>query len=190
MKGIVLCGGNSTRMGSDKGLLKEEEETWAEIAARKLAALNLPVFVSVNRKQVPTYSQIFPGEQLITDHPGFEKGAPLFGLLSTHLQLPGNDLFVLACDMKDMQPRLMQDLHTSFQTAPTEACVYHTGLRPQPLCGIYSADGLQKIHNLYKSRQLKKYSMMHVLEILNTTFVAVTAEDLPAFHNYNHPEEI
>ena len=43
MIGVVLCGGNSTRMGSDKGLLKEEEETWAELAGRKLKALQLPV---------------------------------------------------------------------------------------------------------------------------------------------------
>ena len=48
MLGIVLCGGQSLRMGKDKGLLKLEAKTWAQTAIDKIAVLNFPVKISVN----------------------------------------------------------------------------------------------------------------------------------------------
>ncbi len=35
--GVVICGGQSSRMGSDKGLLKLEAKTWAQTAIDKMA---------------------------------------------------------------------------------------------------------------------------------------------------------
>lgn len=34
MTGIILCGGKSSRMGSDKGLLSTSGITWAETACQ------------------------------------------------------------------------------------------------------------------------------------------------------------
>lgn len=190
MTGIVLSGGKSTRMGSDKGLLKEEEETWAEFAARKFRAMGLPFFVSINSHQLSTYAQIFPGEQLLVDSESFASSAPLFGMLSAHLQLPHEDLFVLACDLKDMTPELMQHLQNEYKKEIREALVYHTGERPQPLCGIYSATGLSRILELYRNGNLKRFSMMYVLEVLDTKYLPVNDQNLSAFNNYNYPDEI
>ena len=190
MTGVVLCGGGSTRMGSDKGLLKEEEETWAEIAARKLKALGLPVVVSVNAQQFQMYKSIFAREQLIIDNEELDFKAPLAGLLSIHLSLPEEDLFVLACDIKDMTLALLQNLYNEFRKEPFEAYVYTTPGMRQPLCGIYTAEGLRRIYEMLKGGTLKKYSMMHVLQVLETNYIKVNEEDFPAFNNYNNPEEL
>jgi molybdenum cofactor guanylyltransferase len=188
MTGVVLCGGASTRMGTDKGLLKEEEITWAELAAQKLSSLNLPVFISINPRQLQTYEQIFLRNQLIVDNKAFDAKAPLFGLLSAHLQLPEEDLFVLACDLKDMTTSLMQKLYACAEQEMHEAYVYQAQNRPQPLCGIYRAVGLHKVYGLYQEGTLGRFSMMHTLEVLNTKYIPVNEEDEAAFNNYNSPD--
>lgn len=189
MTGVVLCGGKSTRMGTDKGLLKEEEQTWAEMAARKFTALQLPVVISVNESQFPVYEQIFPAGQLVIDNECFAAKAPLFGLLSVHLRLPTEDLFVLACDIRDMTTDLMQQLHSECKRYDYEAYVFRTD-RPQPLCGIYTAGGLKKIYQAFLDGGLTRFSMMHVLELLNTKYIPVEAENVQAFNNYNRPDEL
>jgi molybdopterin-guanine dinucleotide biosynthesis protein A len=188
MTGVVLCGGSSTRMGKDKGLLKEEEQTWAEIAARKFAALHLPVVISVNQQQAETYGQIFAPEQLVVDNERFDVKAPLFGLLSVHLQTP-DDLFVLACDIRDITTDLLENLLSYYSLGSHEAYVYQTGERPQPLCGIYTANGLNRIYRSYQEGALERFSMMHVLENLHTNYIVVKNEELPAFNNYNSPDQ-
>ena len=77
MIGVVLCGGQSFRMGADKGLLKNETGVWARIAYDKLAALNIPVRVSVNDNQYSSYADIFSPEELITDDTTFQVRGPL-----------------------------------------------------------------------------------------------------------------
>jgi molybdopterin-guanine dinucleotide biosynthesis protein A len=189
MTGVVLCGGNSTRMGSDKGLLKEGEDTWAELAARKLTAIGLPPVVSVNAQQAEVYENIFEQEQLIIDKEDLGFKAPLAGLLSVHLSLPGEDLFVLACDIKDITTALLQNLYNGFRKDAAEAFVYTSPGMHQPLCGIYTAAGLKRINEILRAGTLKKYSMMHVLQVLNTVYIPVNEEDIPCFKNYNNPEE-
>lgn len=187
--GVVLCGGESTRMGTDKGLLKEADITWAELAASKLETLHLPVVVSVNKQQ-PAYQTLFPKERLVIDRDDLPLKGPLLGLLSVHLQFPGTDLFVLACDMKDMRTTLLEGLREEYLLKTHEAYVYSTPEKHQPLCGIYTAHALKKINGLFEAKQLKRHSMMAVLETLNTKFVSIKAEDLPAFTNYNSPAVI
>lgn len=188
--GVVLCGGQSTRMGKDKGLLKEGTQTWAQMAAQKLAVFQQPVAVSVNRRQLPAYSTLFSKEQLVPDNDDVAVKGPLLGLLSVHLKFPGNDLLVLACDMKDMSTAVLQNVHHHATQSNHEAFVCATDGKPQPLFGIYTANGLKRLYSLLGAGELKRFSMRHVLAVLNTAYLAVQNEDLPCFNNYNSPDDL
>jgi molybdenum cofactor guanylyltransferase len=185
MTGVVLCGGESTRMGTDKGLLEIQSKTWAEVAETKLAALGIPVVISINTKQHEQYSKIFQPEKLIPDQTAIDVKGPLLGLLSLHQILPEEDLIVLACDMIDMKTKLLQQLLAKYNEGKHDAYIYSSGENYQPLCGIYKAGGLKKINEIYQKGSLKRYSMMHVLEILQTEVLSIKEEDVACFNNYN-----
>src|SRR5688500_7290332 len=103
MLGIILCGGQSSRMGSDKGLLTMNEKTWAQTSIEKLALLNIPVKISINNKQHPAYASEFSSDDLIVDEPSLAVKGPLLAVLSCHMKHPTEDLFILACDMPLME---------------------------------------------------------------------------------------
>ena len=187
MTGVVLCGGASTRMGSDKGLLKQKQQTWAELAETKLSSLKIPVVISVNEKQQALYSAIFSPDKLIVDSSNINVKGPLLGLLTVHLHFPEENLFVLACDMTNMTIGYLGQLYSKYKPGKQEAYLYSTEGKLQPLCSIYTADGLKKVHSLYLKNELRKFSMMYVLDQLQTDVTDVSGENIPIFNNYNTP---
>ena len=203
MLGVILCGGQSTRMGSDKGLLKaslppkggnmlaHEALTWAQTAVDKIAELQLLVVLSVNAKQYTGYSAIFSQHQLITDNDSLQMKGPLCGLLSVHIQYPDEDLFILACDMPLMETNLLKELLSGYrhQISPDVFIYTHDG-EPEPLCGIYKAKGLAHIYSLYQSRQLPKHSMKYMLEHIATHSIPLPDDKKKCFRNFNAHAEL
>ena len=191
MLGIILCGGQSSRMGSDKGLLKLEANTWAQTAIDKMSALNIPIKISVNSQQYPDYKVVFPSTDLITDNTTLSIKGPLLGVLSSHLQFPQEDLFVLACDMPLMESSLLQTLYISYQQDPSfNAYVFANEGEPEPLCGIYKASGLSTILEMLATGRLSKHSMKFVLDHLATMLIPVADEQKKFFRNFNAHAEL
>jgi molybdopterin-guanine dinucleotide biosynthesis protein A len=190
MTGVVLCGGQSTRMGTDKGLLKLQAGTWAQTAVDKMAELSLPVVVSVNEEQYNSYSTVFTIEQLVKDNETINIRGPLRGVLSVHDQYPDADLFVLACDMPLMEAAVLKQLFRYYEMQTADAFVYTNDGVYEPLCGIYTAKGLSHIRGLQKTNQLLKHSMKYMLEHVNTFSIPLTTDQKKYFRNFNAHAEL
>lgn len=186
INGIVMCGGKSTRMGRDKGLLPAEELTWAGTAAQLLASLQIPVAVSINPAQQTAYSKIFSEAQLVIDDRELDLHGPLHGILSCHRKYPQQHLLVLACDLPFMTDAILQTLLSQQQEDPGyEAYVYLNQNEAEPLCALYTAEGLQKIILLYRQQQLAKHSVKYALEQLRVCYIPVRDEQRRYFRNIN-----
>ena len=191
MLGVILCGGQSSRMGSDKGLLKLEANTWAQTAIDKMTTLNIPVKISVNSKQYNDYAAVFPSTDLVTDDASLSLKGPLLGVLSSHLKFPDEDLFILACDMPLMEPSLLNKLYTQYQQEPSfNAYVFTNEGEPEPLCGIYKSKGLSLILDILISGRLFKHSMKFMLDHLNVKTIPATDEQKKFFRNFNAHAEL
>ncbi|CAN5514037.1 molybdenum cofactor guanylyltransferase [soil metagenome] len=191
MLGVILCGGQSTRMGADKGLLKLHANTWARTAADKMEQLNLPVVLSVNAAQFKHYAEVFDAAQLIIDDAGLDIHGPLAGVLSIHEKYATEDLFVLACDMPLMDISILEQLFESYKKHPaTDAFAFSNEGAPEPLCAIYKATGLEHILELYRNGQLTKHSMKFMLEHINTQLTPLTTEQQKYFRNFNAHAEL
>jgi molybdenum cofactor guanylyltransferase len=190
MLGVILCGGQSTRMGSDKGLLKLHANTWAQTAIDKVNELQISVVISVNKEQYPDYSSIFPPPQLITDNDSLKMKGPLCGVLSVHIEHPKEDLLILACDMPLMETELLKELMTHYNQDIADAFVFTNDGEPEPLCGIYKATGLDHILHLYQTKQLPKHSMKYMLEHIITDTIPLTNDKKKCFRNFNAHAEL
>jgi molybdopterin-guanine dinucleotide biosynthesis protein A len=190
MTGCILCGGKSSRMGTDKGLLKLNTVSWAQAAVQKMAGLRVQVVLSVNKDQYNNYTTDFTKDQLIRDDETIDARGPLRGLLSAHLRFAIEDLFVLACDMPLMETSILQQLFSHYKKQDAEAYVYTNDNVYEPLCGIYTAKGLSKILQLQKTNQLLNYSMKHVLEKSDTCTIPLASNQKKYFANFNSPEEL
>ncbi len=190
MTGVVLCGGESTRMGSDKGLLKSNSITWTEIALDRFKVLKLPVILSVNDRQHSLYSKTFKNSILIEDDATLKIGGPLKGILSVHLQQPEEDLLVTACDTPDMRTEVLEHLIAARATTQAEAFAFRSDKHTEPLSAIYTTKGLKKINSLYRNDRLKRFSLHHVLEVLQTTWLPLPEEWKHYFYNFNTPQDL
>jgi len=191
MLGIILCGGQSSRMGSDKGLLKLEANTWAQTAIDKMAVLNIPIKISVNNQQYHQYETVFTATDLITDNTSLSLKGPLLGVLSSHLQFPDEDLLILACDMPLMESSLLQLLYFLYLQEPSfDAYIYTNEGEPEPLCGIYKAKGLASILDKLASGRLTKHSMKFMLDHIDCRTIPVTEEQKKFFRNFNAHAEL
>jgi len=173
-------------MGADKGLLKPETKTWGQIAIDKMAALNIAVKISVNNNQLPAYCAVFSSNNLIADNISLPLHGPLLGVLSSHLQYPTEDLFILACDMPLMEPFLLEELKAGYRLHSSyDAYIFSNDSEPEPLCGIYTAKGLSVILTMLLEGRLTRHSMKFMLGLLHVKVVPATDEQKKYFRNFN-----
>jgi len=178
--GAVLCGGQSKRMGTDKGLILSNEKPWALILFGKLKKINLQSLISINISQKDAYLSYFKETDLVIDHVAIP--GPLNGLMSIHDKYPNSDLLLLACDMVNMQQGTLETLISAYTNNPGfEFYAYHNQQFWEPLCAIYTAKGLKEIKGqLLKD---KDHSFQHILNNGNSFRLEVANPE--SFKNIN-----
>jgi molybdenum cofactor guanylyltransferase len=171
--GLVLCGGDSKRMGTDKGLILKNGVPWFKHIGQLLESLNLPVYYSIKSEQLTSYTFYSEVESFIIDDTISE--GPLRGVLSAVNATNYGSLLVIACDMQDMQPKIIAHLLESYQDSSYDFYAYKDGNFYQPFPGIYTRIGLQK--------QPEAKSLQRLLQ--NGNCCALTKPGDDSFPNYN-----
>ena len=191
MTGVVLCGGQSSRMGTDKGLLPSSDTSWAGIAADKIMATGIPVVFSINAPQRAVYAIRFPEIFMIVDQEGLPIKGPAVGILSVHLQFPSEDLLVLACDMPMMETDLLQTIIGAASSQPgSDIYIFENKNEWEPLCGLYTAGALDSIYKRLQQGILTRFSMKYLLENCHTHAIPVPEHREHCFTNCNSPEDL
>ncbi len=157
--GVVLCGGESSRMGSDKGLLGNGGKTWAERAADLLKSVCPCVVYSITEKQLPAYATAIRGAEFVTDT--FLNRGPLGGLLSVHVKFPASDILILACDMTSVSAA---DIHPLIE-AKGNIRAYKIGDVFEPLCTYYTAAALTEMQEQLGNRSLGLQHLLHEMPV-------------------------
>ena len=180
--GLVLAGGRSRRMGTDKALLEHEGRSQLAHVIRLLEPQVDRVFVSArpDQQDEPERSR-YP---LIVDR--YDDMGPLAGILSAMEEYPEANWLVVACDLPNMTGETLAHLVASRSEAhPFTAYISsHDGL-PEPLCAVWRAG----THGIIRSfvdegvrcpRKILMRSDTHLIEQL----------DPASLDNINTPDDL
>ncbi len=134
LKGLVLTGGDSRRMGADKASMVFHEQTLLERAINVLQGVVPEVFVSARTEQREAGGRA--DCSLIEDSVAVR--GPAAGILSAHLHDPAAAWLVLACDLPRVSGELLQALVTErdADVAATAWSAEQAG-QAEPLCAVY-----------------------------------------------------
>lgn len=186
--GLVLCGGKSTRMGKDKGMMKNGSKTWSQRAEAVMLDISIPVFISVNSDQVAKYKRFHKEESLIVD--SNSAGGPLSGILSCHEKFPDADILVLASDMIFMKSPALDHLVGMSSLHPAADVVAFESNFLQTLCAVYKAAFLQELSEKFSAGQLNNFSLQHLVRSANLLRIQVKEQEEELFRNCNYKIDI
>lgn len=132
--GIVLAGGKSSRMGSDKGLMIFRSKPLVQYSLDLLSHFCGRILISSNN---PDYKK-FGFEVIADDVAG---AGPIAGIASCLRQSRTSLNLVLSCDMPLLDPVVFETL-LEFTDGNTFVVPVDSGGRAEPLCAFYNKSGL------------------------------------------------
>lgn len=127
--GIVLAGGRSRRMGTDKSVMKLHNKTLIEYSINALKPLCNKVVISSNNFIYDnTGCEVWPDE--LPDQ------APIVGIYSCLKRSTTQYNIILSCDMPLMSTAMIEYLLTNSDNYDITVPVHDNDLI-EPLCGVY-----------------------------------------------------
>jgi molybdenum cofactor guanylyltransferase len=134
IKGLVLAGGRSTRMGSDKGTLQYHGKPQREYVADMLENMGIEAYISCRQEQVEAMN----GYKTISD--AFVDMGPAGAIMSAFLFDPNAAWVALACDLPLLTVDAVQNL-VAQRNASAIATAYRSPENengfPEPLIALW-----------------------------------------------------
>lgn len=177
--GIVLAGGKSSRMGSDKGLINIDNKTFVEnvIAAMK-PLVNYIIIVSNNTE----YDQF--GYYRVEDE--IKDSGPLAGLYSGLKQSNTKYNLVLSCDIPMIKTKILEKL-IEVDYKNYEVTQIESQNKTMPLIAIYQK---QCMHKCLELLQQDERRLRVAVNQLKTKTIVIDLEYDPFVKNVNNKEDL
>jgi molybdenum cofactor guanylyltransferase len=182
LTGVILAGGKSSRMGSDKALLQLDGRPFVEHIALTLKAEFERVMLVANDPA----AYAFLGLEIVGDV--YQDCGPLGGIHSGLVHADGTDIFVCACDT----PLVNRDVvkYIAASRSASLVCIPSFHQRLHPLCGSYKQECIPLLVEEITSQRLR---VLDFVEKVHADIVPITP-DLPFFRtdlfsNFNSAED-
>jgi molybdenum cofactor guanylyltransferase len=174
---IVLAGGKSRRMRTDKARLPLPGGTMVERVLAQVEGLFDEILISVSRAQAAA----FPGFRTVVDE--VEGLGPMAGVLTGLKAARNETCVVLACDIPDVDTRLLRSLVGKADGREIVVPITPEGFL-EPLIAVYSGRLAPRIE---ESLRAGEYSLLPIIESARTLKVRLRKQD--RVRNLNTPED-
>jgi molybdopterin-guanine dinucleotide biosynthesis protein A len=145
---ILLAGGSSSRMGTEKGLVLLSGKPLLEYALETLQSVFDKIIISSNSKAFNVY-----GWPVVADE--FPDSGPLSGIFSGMKAMNTQYAFVLSYDMPFIKPELIRMILDYRHNYKVVLPVYQDF--PLPVCAIYHRSILPQMESNLLTKKLKLF---------------------------------
>jgi molybdopterin-guanine dinucleotide biosynthesis protein A len=134
--GLVLCGGKSLRMGSDKSFLNYHDQPQYQWCHHMLTHVCCDVLISCHPSQQARFEESY---RLLPDHSVFNNSGPIASLLTGFASHPDRDILVVGCDYPHLSLSELKSFAGSVETQSVAHIFYNKVERLyEPVLGWYS----------------------------------------------------
>ena len=157
--GLVVCGGKSSRMGTDKSLINYHGKPQRYYVYEMLEWVCDKVFISCNRAQA---TSIIAPYQMLADQPELENVGPMAALLTAFSTYPDKDFLVVGCDYPLVTTKDLKEFEKGLDREQMASAFYNEENNMyEPLLAYYSERSGNEIQRMYRDNQ---YSLQHFLK--------------------------
>ncbi|MCB9202888.1 MAG: molybdenum cofactor guanylyltransferase [Flavobacteriales bacterium] len=176
----ILCGGKSTRMESEKGLVMLHDKTFIERILEQTSKVSKNITLVTSNKEYQKFG--FP---LVSDiHKN--KGA-LGGIYTALHHTTEYKILILSCDIPFITSTILQDLIEFNEKTEAEISIAKDNKNIHPLIGVYTKRCEEKCEKLI---QLDELRVMNFINQFNTNYLDVKPEDSHLLENINSKKEL
>ncbi len=144
----ILCGGKSTRMKEEKGLVLFQGKAFLRwildavepVAKELILVTNNPVYESFDLKMIQDV---------------FKDKGPVGGIHTALLHSPENQILILSCDIPKITTQVLALLIDKSREFPEKITFLSDGINDYPLIGIYPKTALESFSKSIEAGQLK-----------------------------------
>ena len=179
--GIILAGGQSKRMGQDKGLVKYKGKLLVEYAIDLLTPFCESVVISANNPKYETFG-------LPVIHDEKKNIGPVGGLLASLSKSKYDYNIVLSCDMPFLNSAAVDLLIKNTKEASCYIPVHNKGI--EPLFGIYNRSFIHTLSDAANNGNYKLMSTLNNSETIYVDFNSLIKKNPRLFDNFNHISDL
>lgn len=181
--GVILAGGESSRMGRNKALLEVNGERMIETAYRRMAELFDEVLLVTN---TPESYDFIPCRKIADIHPGM---GPLGGIHAALSSTIAERAFVIACDMPGLNPKLIRELCSI--EGGGDVVIPETPGGLEPLHAVYSKSCLPKMEQMLFAgeRRILSFFDLAQVRLVPRGRIAALDPEYASFRNINTQED-
>ncbi|WP_009634097.1 molybdenum cofactor guanylyltransferase [Synechocystis sp. PCC 7509] len=183
--GIVLAGGKSSRMGSDKALLPIGGVPMLRLVCDRALSVCDRVYVVTPWQE--RYKHLLPATcQFIREvQPRGAENAPILGFAQGLAQVTTDWVLLLACDLPQLQVEVLQGWVKQLNNCRAIALLPRHAKGWEPLCGFYRRDCLTALTGFIDTgeRSFQSWLKQQSVQVLTVT-------DAQMFFNCNTPDDV
>lgn len=182
--GVILAGGKSSRMGTNKSFLKLGNKTIIERIVDLMKSIFSDIIIITNTAEDYKHLNLYLFEDI------YKWKGPLAGIHSALVNSSTEKIFVLSCDVPLMSKEMIEYIIEYKSDKPIKFCEaagYH-----QPLVGVYSKEILNDVEKFISSMEVSDKSFHRFLksvdvEIIHPNDLSIYNDEI--FFNVNKKDD-